>query len=164
MFRLVFIFSFVLLIVSAVPAQDSIKPLAENASIADTQKWLAEALTKHASFKARASASTVSDVKFEGCDLRFRLVRRTGGISQDAVGVTTRVNTVKTDVAFDMAQIEQDGVEITDHLLPQFQILTIRYRTDTQAERLQELVVREEAAEHFKSAFTHARRICSSRS
>ncbi len=163
MFRLAVVLSLVLLIVSLTSAQDSVKPLGENASIADTQKWLEDALTRHGSFKARAASSTVSDVEFDGCDLSFTLIRKSGGISQDAVGVTTRVNTVKTDVAFNVGRIDADRLEITDHLLPEFQILTIRYRTDTQAERLQELVVRQEAAEHIKSALAHARRLCSAR-
>ncbi len=142
----------------------SVKALADNASISETQKWLVDVLSKHASYKTPVNSASVSNVKFEGCKLSFTVVRKTGTSGQDVMGVTRRTHTVKQEIAFDLSFVESEGIGLTDHIFPEFRLLTVRFRSgdpSTAAEREVEIVVRQEAAEPIRSAFVHARRLCS---
>jgi hypothetical protein len=140
-----------------------VKPLSETAPLPDTQKWLVEAIRKNASYKTRVNSAVVSKVKFEGCNLGFTIVRKTGTTGQDVMGVTTRTHTVKQDVAFDLSFIEAEGIRLSDHILTEFQTITIRFRAadpSTSADRDVEIIVKHEAAEPIRAALKRARKLC----
>ena len=142
----------------------TVKPLSDTASITETQKWLVDALAKYTSFKTPVNSASVSNVKFDGCTLSFAVVRKTGTSGQDVMGMTRRTHTLKQEMAFDLSFVESEGIKLTDHVLPELQILTVRFRTgdpSAAVEREVEIVVRQEAAEQIRSALVHARRLCS---
>lgn len=140
-----------------------VKPLSDTASLSDAQKWLVEAIRKNASYKTRVNSAAVSNVKFEGCNLRFTIVRKTSTTGQDVMGVTTRTHTAKQDVAFDLSFIEADGIGLSDHVLPEFQTITIRFRAadpPSSADRDVAIIVKHEAAEPIRAALKRARKLC----
>lgn len=147
----------------------TVKPLAENASLAETQKWLVDALAKNASYKTQVNSEAVSNAKFESCRLSYTLVRKTGAKSQDTMGVTTRTHTAKTDVSFDLSFVEAGGIQLADHIFPDFQTITIKFREGGVAASSPalntdvELVVKYEAGEAIKAALLHAQRLCTSK-
>ena len=141
----------------------NVKPLVDNASLPETRKWLVEAIGKYASYKTPVTSASISDVKFEGCKVSFTLVRKTGTSGQDVMGVTRRTHTVKQETAFDLSFVEPEGIRLTDHIFPEFQMLTVRFRSgepSTAPDREVEIVVKQEAAEHIRTALVHARRLC----
>jgi hypothetical protein len=56
-----------------------LQPVAENASLRDTQKWLEKQITKFSKSTSndtfRSESSRISAVKFEGCHLTYRLTK-----------------------------------------------------------------------------------------
>lgn len=69
------LYSFVLMLMFFAPgaAQEKSKvtPLAENASLEDTQKWLTKAVEKYFEFHFNSIYFNVSEVKFSGCELSY---------------------------------------------------------------------------------------------
>lgn len=147
-------------IVPVISQDRPIKPLPENASFPETQKWLVDTIGKHATFKTRVTSAVVSAPKFEGCELSYLVTRKTSGANQDVMGVTTRVHTTKQDVAFDLSHVPADGISVTDHIFPEFQTIVLRYHKDPAPPREIEIVVKYEAAEAIKSALSQALVFC----
>lgn len=142
-----------------------VKPLPENASLAETRKWLIEAIPKYASYKTRVNSASVSNVKFEGCSLAMTIVRKTATAIQDVVGVTTRTHSSKQEITFDLSFVEPDGIGLADHIFPEFQTITVKFRSDasatpSQLSRDHEIIVKQEAGEAIRSALILARRHC----
>lgn len=166
-------FNFFLLLISAIvmlpayaSAQDKdIKPLAENASLADTQIWLTAAIRKNASYKTRATSASVDGVTFEGCKLNFTVAQKSGSTAHAVMGATTRTYTVKQKAAFDLSLLVPDDVRPTDHAVPELQTITVGFRSPDPgapplARQVSELVVKYEAAEQIRAALVHAHRLC----
>ena len=161
-------FTLLLIAVAIVPVcvsaqAKNVKPLADNASLPETRKWLVDAIGKYASYKTPVTSASVSAVKFDGCKLSFTLVRKTGTSGQDVMGVTRRTHTVKQETAFDLSLIQPEGIRLTEHIFPEFQTLTVRFRSgepSTAADREVEIVVKHEAATYIHSALVHARLLC----
>lgn len=146
-----------------------IKPLRESATLAETQKWLIDNLTKYATYKTRVNSASVSDVKFDGCSIAMTVVRKTAVAAQDVMGVTTRTHSSKQDIAFHLTFVEPDGVAVGDHIFPEFQVITIKFRagdhtSDAQNDsREHEVIVKREAGDAIRDALLHARQLCTSK-
>ena len=170
-FKIFILLSFTLLLGPAFSSAQNktIKPLAENANLADTQKWLVENLTKHATYKTRVNSASVSGVKFDGCSVGMTVTRKTAVAAQDVMGVTTRTHSSKQDVAFHLSIVEPDGVAVSDHIFPEFQIVTVKFRagdqTTTSANdgREHEIIVKREAGDAIRDALLHARKLCTAK-
>ena len=152
-------FAVLLLTLSAsIAAQSkSIKPLPDDASLVGTQKWLVATIGKNASYKTRVTSASVSDVKFDGCKLSYIAIRKSGSAAHDTMGTRTRVATVKQEIAFDLSFIAEDGIRLADHVYPEFQTITIKFRS---GQGDVEIVVRHEAGEPIRQALQHARTLC----
>ena len=167
-FKIFVLLSFAFIVVPAfVSAQNkSIKPLAQGANLADTQKWLIDNLTKHATYKTRVNSASVADVKFDGCSVGMTVVRKTAVAAQDVMGVTTRTHSSKQDIAFHLSFVEPDGVSVSDHIFPEFQVVTVKFRAGDQTStsgndgREHEIIVRRGAGEAVRDALLHARKLC----
>lgn len=150
--------------------RSSIKPLSQTATLAETQKWLVDAIGKYASYKTRVTAVTISDAKFDGCIFKFALTRKSGSISTATMGATRTTNAVKEEIAFDPSQIESDGIALTDHVYPELQTIEVRSRraagadgaTTTTHGNIIELVVKREAADAIRAALYQVGRLCPS--
>lgn len=67
----------------ALVAQDKgdLTPLAANASLDETQKWLVKAIGKNNTFSVKntknKTKNSIADIKFNGCQLSYRIVQET---------------------------------------------------------------------------------------
>ena len=162
-----FFITVMILVGDAAAQEKGIKPLAENASITETRRWLIEAIGKNASYKSRVNSATVSNVVFEGCKLSYTVNRKTGSVAQDVMGVTTRVHSAKQEVGFDFSFVEPEGIGLTDHIYPDFQVVTVRFRegsvvaSSPNISRDVEIIVKRGSGEAIQSALKRARRLCS---
>ena len=143
-----------------------VKPLADNASLAETQSWLVENIRKYGSYKSRVTSVAISNVKFDSCALTIALVRKSGSTAHDTMGATARINSVKQEISFDLSFVETDGIQLTDHIYPEFQTIVVRFRAggpSAPADQIRdtELVVKSEAGEQIRSALIHAQKLCS---
>jgi hypothetical protein len=147
--------------VSAIEARpqkrEEIKPLAETATLAESQKWFADSFVKYASYKTRVVTVTVSNPKFDGCTFTYTQVRKFASTSTATMGATRTTNTVKDDISFDMSRISADGINIADHIYPELQTLELKFADDG---RIVEVVVKTGASEALRSALIQIRRLC----
>lgn len=147
-------------------SQDNVKPPKEDASRAELEKWLVGALGKHTSYSTRTTAVSVERVKLTGCTIVYSIVRRSNPVSTDTVNGILKTKRVKSEVDLDAARIEPNGIEIVDHVLPEFQTVVIHERFGPSvppaagASRAIEIVVRYEAAAAIKTAFERFRDHC----
>lgn len=160
----------VVLLISLVPvvatAQNrGVRPLAANASLDETRKWLIEAIAKYASYSSRVSSAEVSNVRFNDCSMTIAMIRRTAAATRDTLGVRTRTRSEKQDIAFDLVFIEAGGIELSDHIFPQLKVIKIKFRSDASTTPSvlspdHEIVVRKEAGEAVRDALLHAYKLC----
>lgn len=147
-------------------AQDNVKPPKEDASRAELEKWLVHALGKHASYRTRSVSVSVEKVKLTGCTISYSVVRRSNPENIDNVNAVVKTKLVKSEVDLDAARIEPDGIEIVDHVLPEFQTVVIRERFGPSVppaagtSRSVEIVVKHEAAAAIKTALERFRDHC----
>jgi hypothetical protein len=151
---------------SALFAQDGIKPPKENLSRAELEKWLVSALTKHASYRTGSTSVSASGVRLVGCTMSFSLLRKSNPRPNDTVNAVLKTKGVKHEIEFDVSQIEPNGIELADYVLPEFRIIIIREKYGRNVEasgsvsRLIEIVVRHEAADAIKNALERMHQIC----
>lgn len=147
-------------------AQDNVKPPKEDASLAELEKWLVQALGKHASYSTRSTSVSVERVKLNGCMIVYSVVRRSNPVNNDTVNAVLKTKGVKSEVDLDAARIEPNGIEIVDHVLPEVQTLVIRERFGPSVppaagtSRAVEIVVKYEAAAAIKTALERFRDHC----
>ncbi len=74
-FALLFCFS---VLSSVAPAQDKTKlqPLPDNATLAESQAWIAKNLAKNFGYATIDDSVKISDVKFDGCTMSYRVFQR----------------------------------------------------------------------------------------
>ena len=163
MLRILFL-TCVLASVSTYAQSKPVVPPSENAPRAEQEKWLTNAVTKYGSYKTLNLAIVVSSAKFDGCRLEFVQTRKSGAVSQDVMGVTTKTETTKQDIAIDLSTLDTFGVTIKDEIDPALKVLVLKLRrADANAKaREMELIVKEEAAEAIKTAFEQISRQCPS--
>lgn len=159
------LFTISLLPIFAAAQNKGVRPLAADASLAETQTWLIDAITKYASYKSRVSSADVSSVKFDRCSMSISMVRRTAAASQDALGVRTKTHSAKQEISFDFTFVAPDGIELADHIFPEFRVVKIKFRSDANVtpsvlSRDHEMVVKEEAGEAIRDALVHAYKLC----
>jgi hypothetical protein len=149
------------------PAQksESLKPLPETATLAETRDWLIVTLPKYGSYKTRLEAVTLGNVKFDSCDMTFTHTRKLGSISTATMGATRTTNVVKTDIAIDLIKIRPDGISVENHIYPELRTLQIwmsgfDLSRDSNNGRVYEIVVKTEAAEPIKTALVRIQRLC----
>ena len=161
MFRILFL-TCVLASGSAHAQAKPVVPPAENAPRAEQEKWLTSAVTKYGSYKTLNLTIGVSSAKFNGCRLEFVQTRKSGAISQDTMGVTTRTSTTKQDIAIDLSTLDAAGVTIKDDIDPALRVLLLKLRrADANAKaREVELIVKEEAAAAIKTSLEQISRQC----
>lgn len=161
---------FVIGVEAVAQKRDGMTPPSEAASLGETQKWLVEALTKQASYKTRVTSVTISNPKVEGCIVSFTQTRKSGSASIATMGATRRTNTVKDDVSFDLAQLAENGIAVSDHIYPELQTLELRLgggakegSASTDHIRTVEIVVQHEATDAIKAALMQLRRLCTAK-
>lgn len=148
-------------------AQDKVKPPNEDASRVELEKWLVHVLGKQASYRTRSMSVSVEKVKLTGCTISYSVVRRSNPVNNDTVNAVLKTKGVKSEVDLDAARIEPNGIEIVDHVLPEFQTIVIRERFGASvppaagSSRSVEIVVKYEAAGAIKTALERFRNYCS---
>ena len=147
-------------------SQDNVKPPKEDAARAEIEKWLVQALGKHTSYSTRTTSVSVERVKITGCTIVYSVVRKSNPVSTDTVNGILKTKRVKSEVDLDAARIEPNGIEIVDHVLPEFQTVVIHERFGPSvppaagASREIEIVVKYEAAAAIKTALERFRGHC----
>lgn len=147
-------------------SQDNVKPPNEDASRAELEEWIVRALGKHASYRTRSTSVSVERVKLTGCTIVYSVVRRSNPVNNDTVNAVLKTKGVKSEVDLDAARIEPNGIEIADHVLPEFQTLVIHERFGPSVppaagtSRAVEIVVKYEAAAAIKTALERFRDHC----
>jgi hypothetical protein len=147
-------------------SQDNVKPPKEDASRAELEKWIVHALGKHASYRTSSMSVSVERVKLTGCTIAYSVVRRSNPVNNDTVNAVLKTKGVRTEVDLDVARIESNGIEIVDHVLPEFQTVVIRESFGASVppaagtSRLVEIVVKHEAAAAIKTALERFRDHC----
>ena len=145
-------------------AQKSIEPPDENASAEEVQKWLAGSLVKYGTYKTRGAAVDVSNVRFEGCTIKYTVTRRSGSTSTAVMGATRTVNTAKEEVALDTTLVSKDRVKLSDNVYPELQTIEIGLKTGDVTgigdDRVIELVVKVEAGKAIQTALIQVARGC----
>ncbi|HUR99215.1 MAG TPA: hypothetical protein VMZ26_14200 [Pyrinomonadaceae bacterium] len=147
--------------------RSEIKPLPENASLAETQQWLADALGKHASYKTRFDAVTLSNIKISGCTVAFTETDKRNRVSTATMGTTRTTNVSKNDIIIDLAKVRADGISLEDHIYPELQSIKIWYAgfdlaKGSTAGRIYYIVAKLEAAGAIKTALVQIQRQCKS--
>ena len=147
-------------------AQENLKPPKEEASRVELEKWLVQALGKYASYRTRSTSVSVERVKLTGCTIVYSVVRRSDPVSTDSVNGILKAKRVTSEVDLDVARIEPNGIEIVDHVLPEFQTVVIRERFGASVppaagtSREVEVVVKYEAAAAIKIVLERFRAHC----
>ena len=146
-------------------AQKVIEPPAEKASTEEVQKWLAGSLAKYGSYKTRAGTIDVSNVRFEGCSVKYTLTRKSGSTSTAVMGATRTVNTIKDEVVIDVAGLSNESVKLLDNVYAELQTVEITLKTGAASGigdgKVIELVVKAEAGKAIRTALIQAARDCS---
>ncbi|MEO8042751.1 MAG: hypothetical protein ABI646_09095 [Acidobacteriota bacterium] len=140
--------------------RDEIKPPAETATLAESEKWFVDSFVKYATYKTKVTTVTVSNAKFEGCTFSYNQARKFASTSTATMGATRTTNTVKEDISFDLGRISADGINVTDHIYPEVRTLELKFVDDG---RIVEIVVKSEASEAFKTALAQIRRLCAAK-
>lgn len=147
-------------------SQDNVKPPKEGASRAEFEKWIVHALRKHASYRTRSASVSVERVKLTGCTINYTVVTRPNPVNVDTVKAVLKMKVFKSEVELDAARIEPNGIEIVDHVLPEFQTVVIQERFGASVppaagtRRAVEIVVKYEAAAAIKTALERFRDHC----
>ena len=148
-------------------AQKSVEPPADDARAEDVQKWLSGALVKYGSYKTRGGVLDVSNVRFEGCTLKYTVTRKSGSTSTAVMGATRTVNITKDEVSLDVALMSNDGVKLSDHIYPELQTIEIGLKKDEVSgsgdDRVIEIVVKQEAGKAIRTALLQSARNCSTK-
>ncbi|PYT01638.1 MAG: hypothetical protein DMF63_01980 [Acidobacteria bacterium] len=149
---------------AAAQKSDSIKPPPDSAAAEEVQKWLASSITKYGSYKTRTTSVAISDVRFEGCTIRYTQTQKSGSVSTATMGVTRTINTVKDDIEIDAAIMSKDHIKLLDHIYPELRTIEINLKnsqtTGVGDSRIIELVVKAEAADAIRTALIQSARIC----
>jgi hypothetical protein len=128
------------------------------------QKWLAGSLVKYGTYKTRGAAVDVSNVRFEGCTIKYTVTRRSGSTSTAVMGATRTVNTAKEEVALDTTLVSKDRVKLSDYVYPELQTIEIGLKTGDVTgigdDRVIELVVKVEAGKAIQTALIQVARGC----
>ena len=155
------VFLFLLLPGVLIAQGKAVKGIDENATLDQTRTWLLDALPKYASTKTRTSATNLTDVKFDGCNLSFTIVRKVGSSSEAVMGTTRTVNSMKQEHSLALADIEAGGIQVTPSLYPEFETLSISWEPAGQDDtRVIELTVKSVAAGAIRFALDRARALC----
>ena len=141
----------------AVRAQKAVLPPPENAGIETLQKWIVEAFPKYTTYKTRTTSIAVSQVRFDGCALKFMRSQKAGTMISVTEGARRSVSTFKNDVTLDLRSIRTDNASLVDHLYPELQTLEIKLPNES----ITEIVIKRPAAEALRSALIAAGRLCS---
>jgi hypothetical protein len=113
-------------------------------------------LVKYGSYKTRVDAVEISNVRFEGCTIKYTLTRKSGSTSTAVMGATRTVNATKDDVSIDAAPMTEAGVKLSDHVYSELQTIEIGAKTGDVSglgnDRPIEMVVKREAAKAIQTA------------
>jgi hypothetical protein len=147
---------------------ETVKPPAEDATAEEVQKWLVGSLAKYGSYKTRVGSAEISNVRFEGCAINYVQARKSGTMSNATMGATRTVNTVKEDLAVNLALLAPDAVTLGDHIYPELQTLELKQSSGQSSglndDRVVSLVVKREAGDAIKATLIRAARACSPKS
>jgi hypothetical protein len=148
-------------------AQKSIEPPDENASAEEAQKWLSGALVKYGSYKTRVEIVDISNVRFEGCTIKYTVTRKSGSTSTAVMGATRTVNSTKDDVSIDTGLMTEAGTTLSDHIYSELQTIEIVAKTESPSglgdDRPIELVVKREAGKAIRAALLRLAHGCSTK-
>jgi hypothetical protein len=124
-FRALVNLSFAIFFISCPAFSQEMKPLvAMDASITQTQAWLSKSIDKNSTYRSgRNTINTISGVKFNGCQMSYKVESETqlgsfdvfaGG--SDGKGPGTQppsMSTTITTLAFDLKQMNINGITLT---------------------------------------------------
>jgi hypothetical protein len=140
-------------------------PPAENASAGELHKWISTALTKYGSYKTRTGAVDISNVRFDGCTIKYTVTQKSGSTSTAVMGATRTMNTLKNEVSIDLPLLSSGGVKLSDHVYPDLQTIEMVLKktgvSGLADDRVIELAVKREAGDAIRSALLRAARGCS---
>ena len=158
---------FIGLIFSAITLpQDAskLKPLPEKASLAETQKWLTEAIGKAASYKAGRASVKASNVKIDGCKVSFVTSKQSDSSVTETIGSTKTITSVKNNISLDLAQFRAERISIADNLYPN--LMNIVFRRIVAGEtpgKPVEFAVKAEDSERVLGGFRRLASLCEER-
>ena len=162
------------------------EPLAENASLETTQKWLAKEIKKFSKYafenQFRSEITKVSNIKFEGCNISYRYTRAYISASANSIGSigspsssspTTSEETslysfnlklLDTDVVLKSSKTKGMQIILLNTLEKKEDISFIhdpktRYKK-AGSQKSASFTIRETAAEQIKNGFIQAIKLC----
>ncbi len=174
---LLYSFTLMLIFSALCVAQEKSKitPLAENASLEDTQKWLKKAVEKYFEFHYNSIYFNVSEVKFSGCELSYTVTRQTNsyikspGFSIDASAETKKpfkVNFAELDPEGLVLKNDEQNKELKALVLAAPKISpgepAIGTEPSEPVKNYDLLILKAEAGEPVKFAFVRAIKLCQS--
>ena len=160
MIRMLVFLMFALAPVSIHSQGKNIAAPAESAPANEQRKWLLKTVGKYASYKTRTISVSITAPKLESCVLSFVQTKKVGSTSQDTMGVTTRTNAIKDNVAIDLAKLDLNSLKISDHIYQELATLTFRIRRGEAASESVELVVQQPAADAIKTVLERVAHAC----
>jgi hypothetical protein len=137
--------------------QKTITPPPEDAPLETVQKWLLDTFPKYSSYKTRSGSVAVSEVSFDGCNLKFKREQKAGTTTSVTEGAKRTVSRFKDDVTLDLQSMRSDTASLVDHLYPDLQTLEIKLGPN---DPVKEIILKRSAAAAVRSALITAGRLC----
>jgi hypothetical protein len=138
----------------------TVAPPAENAPMAEQQKWLVQAIGKYATYRGPTMSVKVSDPKIKGCSLSYTETKSFGAVSERVLIVTTRTDSVKNNVEIDLAKLDVPTMKLAEHISPDLIALTFRVRRAETGFKDFEIIFRQPAGEAIKTTLERVARGC----
>ena len=179
----------ILSLIAAAQSKDKLPPLPANATLAESQEWIVKNLSKNFGYSTIDDTVKISDLKFEGCTLRYRVAQRyvdqkAALGERPALGVTGATTakdipySVHEDVWVDLKQIDPakiglgpmpkpksmqiillETVEKKDAIKFDSQGTSVRYNT-VGMRNTTTFPVKESAGESLAKGLMHTIRLC----
>lgn len=154
-----------------VRSQDAsrLKRLPEQASLAETQKWLTDSIVKAAGYRTERFSTKAANVKFEACTISFSTMKQSDSIATATMGATKTVTSVRKVVSIDLARIPPAGIFLTGNLYPHLMNIVFSLAgpptvpdeiSGTISSTAAEVVVKKEDAERLREGFVRFAKLC----
>lgn len=144
-------------------AQAKVAAPAENAAVAEQQKWLLTALPKYGSYKTPSNSVRISAPKIEACVLSFTQSKKFGSTQEETLIITTRTDTVKDTISIDLAKLDVASMKIGEHLDTSLSTLSFRIKRSETNFRNVEMVIQQPAVEATRLTLERVARSCQSK-
>lgn len=148
----------------------NLKPLPERASLAETEKWLSDAIAKAASYSTGRVSVKAAKAKFAACTVSFSTERQSDTSATATMGTTKTVTSVKHAVKLDLLQFPTAGIYLTENLYPHLTNIVFsrtgppavpnRAGQTPSTTQPTEIIVKKEDAERLRDGFSHFATLC----